>query len=317
MPRPRPAPERNLLDWLTDYRRAHFVAVGNPAPAPQLELAPSLAEHPPARLHFNKDHHLAPPDAGQQVPPAAAAAGLVSWRGLPRLQQLHAPGGGFRHVDAVQGQDDQPGRLPDWHAHPQRVLHAFKYGVLARVFQVLDQSLQDWATTMTNALQADDDNQHHPTASKAMFLFRHRLEAVQKLPAPLGHKVIDSNVCMPYNKAKVKQAALFSLHTKHGTTSPTYLTMYLGRTSAGKPVVEYVHRLMLFMFKGPPPAVPPQPLAPVPPGAPPQKWQASHACCIHQCLNPSHLKWASAASNASQQPRLEPTDPYKGTDFNG
>lgn len=94
---------------------------------------------------------------------------------------------------------------------------------------------------------------------------------------------VDCNVCMPWNKSKVK-------HAKHmSVTGAGYLTITLGEgLSPTNPCKEYGHRIICFLFNGPPP---------------PHMDQVSHRCHNKECLNPSHLVWATHKTNYHQPKR--------------
>jgi hypothetical protein len=106
----------------------------------------------------------------------------------------------------------------------------------------------------------------------------------------LGNTQMDPNVCMPFNLTKVKAARYMSYRKSKG-----YLAVTLGDGESPKsPCIEYAHRLMCFFFHGPPPA---------------GKECVSHRCHNKECLNPSHLVWASPWDNYHQAKREHNHDP--------
>lgn len=105
-----------------------------------------------------------------------------------------------------------------------------------------------------------------------------------------GGQQMDPNVCMPFNLTKVKAARYMCYRKPQG-----YLAITLGDAgSSDSPCCEYAHRLVCFFFNGPPPA---------------GKGCVSHGCHNKECLNPSHLVWASAWDNYHQAKREHTHDP--------
>ena len=102
----------------------------------------------------------------------------------------------------------------------------------------------------------------------------------------VGGEEKDCNVCMPFNKRKVKSRQT----GKHFSILPNgYLMVNLGKgPTPQNNCKEYAHRLVCFLFNGPPPD---------------GKGQVSHRCHNKECLNPSHLVWASSQDNHDQVKR--------------
>ena len=72
-------------------------------------------------------------------------------------------------------------------------------------------------------------------------------------------------------------------HKHRGGGPLGYLSMVLGHECPGRPVKEYVHRLVLLGIHGPPPDA--------------SHKVAMHTCHNPGCLNPHHLLWGSHKDN--------------------
>ena len=106
-----------------------------------------------------------------------------------------------------------------------------------------------------------------------------------------------NHMCMPYNtELLTKQRAAnkdtvesFSIDKK-----TKYLKVVIGRTAntdrhkKGKPITEYAHRMLCYAFHGKPQGVA---------NNDPNLWHVAHLCNNPTCLNPMHLRWATARWN--------------------
>ncbi len=120
--------------------------------------------------------------------------------------------------------------------------------------------------------------QHQPLTGEAMFSTQFKwMQSGTCLE-------LDKNVCMPWNRRKVKKA-------RHmGVSKDGYLYTTLGDSLvAASPCKEYAHRIICLLFNGPPP-----PLG---------RWEVSHRCHNKECLNPSHLVWVTHQNNCNQPKR--------------
>lgn len=230
-------------------------------------------------------------------PPTPSGGGLVTW-----LRYKHqVPSGDSYFSKALQGFEFNPhgflgnpgawqalpalanklnkpncALLPlDWAEDEQPTLTDFTSGALQLLTKLLDRVLTLMDDELVSAASNNGGNPASALTGLAFFSSRFSWSS--------GNSERDCNVCMPFSKKKVKRAKYFSV-TRDG-----YLQATLGAGHNPKtPCVEYVHRLVCFMFNGPPPI---------------GKGQVSHRCHNKECLNPSHLVWADSKGNVNQQER--------------
>lgn len=91
------------------------------------------------------------------------------------------------------------------------------------------------------------------------------------------------DICMPYKHTLLSRKrrghdAHSAIYIKDG-----YVTVLLGKGVQGQSVFEPAHRLVCFVFNGPPPNG--------------QHKHVNHLCCNPSCLNPRHLQWATVLGN--------------------
>ena len=97
-----------------------------------------------------------------------------------------------------------------------------------------------------------------------------------------------------------------------------YVTVLLGRTEEGKPVLESAQRILCCLRFGAPPDEYPHPHRP---GKVVQQmgrfaWQALHKPCCPECVNPLHLRWGLAEENqADRVAKREAKRQFKGLDL--
>lgn len=243
------------------------------------------------------DSSLGGQHGGGYAPTHPSRSGLVTWL----RYKYQVPSGDSYFSRAMQGLDfnpngflDQPGAwqaLPalsnklsrpncalmplDWASDEEPSLANFNSGVVQFFTKFLDRVLAVIDDELVSVASNSGDNPQVALTGLAFFSSRFRWSS--------NNNEKDCNVCKPFSKRRVKRAKYFSL-TRGG-----YLQATLGAGPDPKtPCVEYVHRLVCFMFNGPPP---------------PGKDQVSHRCHNKECLNPSHLVWASSKENHNQEER--------------
>lgn len=234
---------------------------------------------------------------------ATPSKSLVSWlrqeHGVPASQheqfirvlnsfhfnpnnQLATVEGGWESLPALQGKLVCPkyALLPTgWASNQDPTLDAFKEDSLPFFSGFLDKLKAVMDPGLVGAMENPPGQQGNVVVSGITFfstLFRWVSQGEEK----------DCNVCMPFNKKRVKAKQT----GKYFSILPNgYLMVILGRGQTPRSnCKEYAHRLVCFLFNGPPLE---------------GRGQVSHRCHNKECLNPSHLVWASSQENLAQVKR--------------
>lgn len=114
----------------------------------------------------------------------------------------------------------------------------------------------------------------------------------------MGHDEL-RNLCVPVSiPPKLARKRRISRRRRHycQVTADGYIRVYLGVDSTGRPVREYLHRLILLAFAMG------QPVADTGQG---DDNEVRHACCNTWCGNANHTEWATHARNQQTDPKTD------------